>query len=915
MRPIRLGAVAVLVAAAAATGVGYQSSPANRPWPPGVQKVSDESPALPPAEALKTFYMPPGYRLELVASEPMIQDPIVIDWDPAGRLWAVEMPGFVPNLAAPEPNMDPIGRIVVLEDTNNDGTMDKRTVFADGLVLARALKVLDRGVLVGEPPYAWLMHDTNGDLRMDTKEQVTDIYGRREARVEQNANAFHWGLDNWMHTADGDQILRLKDGKFEVQRSLSRGEWGVTHDDAGRIYRNTNESSVHVDFVPTPYYMRNPNLLRTRGSYEALRDPDNAVNIVWPARPTPGTNRAYQFGIRRDDGTLARFTAVCAPLVYRGDRLPADLYGNIFVADPAANLVSRIILEDDGTTLRARKAYERGEFLSSTDERFRPVYLADGPDGTLFVVDMYRGVIQQRADITEYLRDHIITRKLEQPNAHGRIYRVVHETTRRDPKRMLPKVPPAELVETLSHRNGWWRDTAQRLLVERGTTSVVPALVKLAEGAKDWRTRLHALWTLDGTDRLEPGLVAKALEDSSREVRVSAIRLAERWLAKADHPMQAVVLKRLDGADWAERKQLAASLGALPPGVRETAIASLIERYGDDPMALDAALSGVRGTEAAVLDRIMQGGLKPDTTEATQVQLKLDTTDPNVQTPQREAAITMIAATLIRGGQDVVIQKLFASLGDSGRPAWQRSALLRGAEVAVLGAAMPGTPAGRRGGAPMAANAPCPTCPGGRAGPGGAYAFPQAPRPVPRPRVLRLSREPAALSALARSEGELGTRAATLLARVEWPDKPGASAPIPPLTAEEQQRFAAGQEIYKNNCQACHQPDGRGQERLAPSLIDSELALAAPGIPARILLNGKEGPVGLMPPVGSVLSDEQIAAVLTYIRREWGQPGTPVDAPTVKDIRALTAGRTRPWTHDELTRLAGSGPGGPGRPE
>jgi mono/diheme cytochrome c family protein len=215
----------------------------------------------------------------------------------------------------------------------------------------------------------------------------------------------------------------------------------------------------------------------------------------------------------------------------------------------------------------------------------------------------------------------------------------------------------------------------------------------------------------------------------------------------------------------------------------------------------------------------------------------------------------------------------------------------------------------------MAANAPCPTCPGGRAGPGGAYAFPQAPRPVPRPRVLRLSREPAALSALARSEGELGTRAATLLARVEWPDKPGASAPIPPLTAEEQQRFAAGLEIYKNNCQACHQPDGRGQERVAPSLIDSELALAAPGIPARILLNGKEGPVGLMPPVGSVLSDEQIAAVLTYIRREWGQPGTPVDAPTVKDIRALTAGRTRPWTHEELTRLAASGPGGPGRPE
>ncbi len=493
----------------------------------------------------------------------------------------------------------------------------------------------------------------------------------------------------------------------------------MTHDDAGRIYRNTNESSVHVDFVPTAYFMRNPNLLRTRGSYEALRDPENAVNIVWPVRPTPGTNRAYQFGIRREDGTLNRFTAVCAPLIYRGDRLPAELYGNVFVADPAANLVGRIIVEDDGTTLRARKAYERGEFLASTDERFRPVYLSNAPDGTLYIVDMYRGVIQQRADITEYLRDHIIRHKLEQPNAHGRIYRVVHETTRRDTKRMLPNVPPAELVETLSHPNGWWRDTAQRLLVERGTTAVVPALAKLAEGAKDWRTRLHALWTLDGTDKLDPNLVAAALEDPSRDVRVSAIRLSERWLGQVGNPLQFAVLKRIDGADWAERKQLAASLGALPPGTRETAIASLLERYADDPITMDAALSGVRGTEAAVLEKLLQVRQKPDAT--------------NAQTPQREAAITMLAAMLIRGGQDLTIQSVLTSIADESRPAWQRSALLRGAEVAVLGATMPGTPAARRGGPAPAAAAPCATCPGGRAGPGGAYAFPQAPRVVAPP--------------------------------------------------------------------------------------------------------------------------------------------------------------------------------------
>src|SRR5262249_26849355 len=153
-------------------------------------------------------------------------------------------------------------------------------------------------------------------------------------------------------------------------------------------------------------------------------------------------------------GALMRFTSVCAPVIYRGDRLPADAYGNAFVAEPAANLVSRVIIGDDGTTLRVKKAYPEGEFLASTDERFRPVDLAHAPDGTLYIADMYRGVIQQRADITEYLRDHIVTRKLEEPTGLGRIYRVVHETTQRDAKPAMSKMTPAQLVDTLSHPNG-----------------------------------------------------------------------------------------------------------------------------------------------------------------------------------------------------------------------------------------------------------------------------------------------------------------------------------------------------------------------------------------------------------------------------------------------------------------------------
>lgn len=907
MRFSGLLVVGLLVALTLARGDADQS----RPWPPAVEleHVSEDSPALPVSAALKTFHLPPGYRMELAASEPMIQDPVVIDWDPDGRLWAVEMPGYMVDIHATR-ELEPLGRIVVLEDTNSDGKMDKRTVFADGLVLARALKVLDRGVLVGEPPNLWLMRDTNGDLKMDSKELVTDQYGRRQANVEHNANGLMWALDNWIHTSEADIYLRLKNGRFEVRKTLARGQWGLSQDDDGRIYRNTNPSALHVDLVPTPYFLRHPDLRHTRGSYQFL-GADDSLNTVWPLRPTRGVNRGYQTGVLRADGTLAEFTAASAPTVFRGDRLPSELYGNVFVVEPGGNLVSRIIVTDDGSTLRGRKAYDHGEFLASTDERFRPVYLSSAPDGTLYVVDMYRGIIQHRAYITQYLRDQILSRTLEQPTGRGRIYRVVHETTRRDRRPALSSASAARLVDTLAHPNGWWRDTAQRLLVERGDKSVVTALKTLAGSAPQPRARLHALWTLDGMDALDPATVTAALGDASRDVRASAVRLSERWLREPQHPMHAAVLKLLPDTDWAVREQLAASLGELPGGSKENVLATFLETHGNDSVAMDAALSGLAGSEPVVLERLLQA---------------------SGETPQRTAAITMLAATIVAGAQDASIQALFDRVAEDVRFVWQRSAMLRGAEVALLGATPPGTPAGGgRGRAadpdPEDEDAPCPTCPGGRAGPGGAPAFPRgvaregatAPEgAIPgaarggrgRGRggasgpALKLTREPALSALAARDQGELGKRAESLLARLEWPDKPGVAAPIAPLTSEEQQRFNAGREVYQNLCVACHQPDGRGREKVAPTLLGSDFALGPPPIPVRILINGKEGPVGLMPPLGSVLSDEQIAAVLTYIRREWGQSGSPIDSATVKQIRPLTAERTRPWTADELARIA-----------
>jgi mono/diheme cytochrome c family protein/glucose/arabinose dehydrogenase len=884
---VNLRLAALFVVAAAVSVAAFQHSQVNRPWPPGVQKMPPESPPLAAGEALKTFFMPPGYRIELVAAEPLVQEPVAMDWDTSGRLWVVEMPGFMANLTGSNEH-DPIGRVVVLEDTDADGQMDKRTVFADQMVLARSIKVLEHGVLIAEPPNIWLMSDTDGDLKADQRTLVSDQFGTRDADPQNNANGFLWALDNRMYTAGTADIhLRLKGDRIETAQTLQRGEWGVTADDAGRVYRNTNESAVHVDLVPTHYYARNPNLVRTRGSYERLANGNEDLNVIWPVRPNPGTNRAYQTGIDRPDGTLLKFTSVCAPTIYRGDRLPADLYGNVFVAEPAANLVSRLVLEDDGSGLTARKAYPRGEFLASTDERFRPVYLSSAPDGTLYIADLYRGIIEHRISITEYLRDQILERRLDRGTGYGRIYRVMHETTTRDTTVPLRNATTADLVKALSHPNGWWRDTAHRLLVERHDTSVVPALAALASATGDWKIRLHALWTLDGLDAIDPALVTAALADTQPEIRSSAIRLAERWLGQPGHPIAADLARRVDDSHWWIREQLAASAGMLPPGPREELLEKLLQRAADDPVVVDAALSGLRGSEVAMLDRLRA---LPSAT------------------PQIEAAVTMLAATVVRSGEDAAVQRVLATTAEASTGDWQRGAILRGVEVALLGAPAPGN-TGRRGPAPSTSSSgplPCPTCPGGRGGPGGSYAFPRPadwPSGPARPGAdLRLNAEPRAFTAFAAGKDPQAPRAAAVVARIVWPGKPGAVV-VAPLTPAEAARFAEGRDLYKSICQGCHQPDGRGQERIAPSLVGSPLALAPPDIPARVLLHGKEGPIGLMPPVGATLKDEQIAAVLTYVRREWGQSGSPVDAAAVKRVRDANADRTRPWRHEELIKM------------
>jgi mono/diheme cytochrome c family protein/glucose/arabinose dehydrogenase len=850
--------LATLLSSLAGFGWLYAFQAAPPAWPPPVQPIPAAAPALPVDEALKTFFLPPGYNLEVVASEPLVHDPIVMDQGPDGRLYVIEMPAFAIDETMQDSHQ-PICRVVVLEDTDNDGRMDKRTVFLDKLVLPRAVKVLADGVLIGEPPHLWLAKDTDGDLKADTKELIRDDFGRADGNVEHNANGLYWGMDNTIYTSEHTWNLRLKNGKFEVEPALSRGQWNISQDDAGRIYRNWNEQPLYVDIIPGRYFLRNPNIVRTRGLYELLIERDETA--IWPVRPTPGLQRAYRKGFLRPDGTATTYASSADPYVFRGDRLPKEMQGDAFVADSPTNLVHRLTIEDDGTgRLKARDAYAKGEFLASTDERFRPVNLFSAADGTLYIIDMYRGVVQDVAYQTEYLNAYIKENKLQLPIGLGRIYRVVHESMKPGPKPSLSSATPAELVKTLSHPNGWWRDMAQQLLVQHGETSVAPQLKQLALTAPDWRTKLHALWTLDGIDAIDTATIEKALDDPSPDVRAAAIRISERWLRQGDRAVEAAVLRQMSDTNWIVRRQLAASLGELPPVERLAPLTQILERYAEDPILVDAAVSSLAGQEMIVMDRLMAG---------------------NSSEQRAGDAITLLAAAIANGKNEPVAQRIFDLAANANRPTWQRLALLRGVEVGLGG--------GDRGGGGF----------GGLGGVGGSGGF-------GRSNGFPLTSEPQPLASLAKGSDELAELAGRILPRLSWPGKPAPAAQGPALSADEKARVAAGAELYANFCAGCHMQNGEGNPQGgAKSLVSSNLVTGNPAAVLRVVLSGKEGSNGLMPPLRSALNDEQIAAVVSYIRRAWGHTASAVTIAEVQETRGITSLRKTPWSDEELTPFTG----------
>lgn len=596
MRKLGFGwlAVAVLPLAVWAQN-GDRPGEVQRPLPDDLDVPP--APELSDAEALAAFTVAPGYRVELVASHPQLFDPVAMEIGPDGRIWVVEMRGYMHDVAGSGEEL-PIGTVAVLDDEDGDGYFEKRTEFASGLVMPRALALAANGVIVGAPPFLYHFRDTDGDDVADERTVLADDYGS-PVNPEHTANALYRSLDNWIYSANHGVRHRFSGGAWHRESTTPRGQWGMDQDDAGRLFYNSNSDPLRVDLVPSAYFQRHAGLESSDGlAVQTARSRDVPT---FPGRITPGVNRGYQ--ILDDTWKLRTVTAACGPMVYRGTRFGPEIRGNVFFCEPSANLVKRLVLEPtpDGS-LQARNAYPDSEFLVSTDERFRPVNAYNGPDGAIYVVDLYRGIIQHRIYLTTFLRNQIEQRGLDAPLGRGRIWKIVPDAPAagwQNPGRpALDQVSVTELVATLEHPNGWWRDTAQRLLVERRQVEAVPGLRQLArEGAA--LGRQHALWTLEGLNRVDRESVLAGLAADAVLVQMAAMRLSEPWLRSGDSEIVDRVVALAATNDAGVRRQAAFSLGEAGGQTALQALAKLAVEAADGPLGLaDAVKSGLAGREA-----------------------------------------------------------------------------------------------------------------------------------------------------------------------------------------------------------------------------------------------------------------------------------------------------------------------------
>jgi len=508
--------------------------------PPDRGEVSYFGTPLSPAEAIAGMELPPGYRLEVVLAEPDIEEPVLAVFNGNGRMYVAEMRTYMLD-ADSTGEFLPTSRVSLHEDRDGDGTYETHSVFADNLLLPRVILPLADSVVIGETNTNDLYEyrDTDGDGVADEKTRWWEG-GERGGNLEHQPSGLIWAMDNGIYTTYNDWRYRYTTGTVEKEEiPLNNGQWGLSQDDWGKVWWVRAGSEIGpVHFQAHILY----------GQFHLTGEREPGYKTVWPLAQVPDTQGGRP--LLREDNTLNHFTATCGPDIFRGDRLPADLRGDLLFAEPVGRLIRRTRIDVQDGVVTLRNAYPQSEFIRTADPLFRPVNMVTAPDGTLYIVDMYRGIIQegQWTPKDSYLREQIDALGMAREVGRGRIYRLVHDDFEPGPQPRMLDETPSDWLAHLAHPNGWWRDTAQKLLILERDLSVVPALRQLAAQAPDPRTRVHALWTLEGLDQIDPALIATALRDPHVEVVKSATRLTEPYLA--DHAdLRTTVVALLDHAD------------------------------------------------------------------------------------------------------------------------------------------------------------------------------------------------------------------------------------------------------------------------------------------------------------------------------------------------------------------------------
>ncbi len=546
---------------------------------------------LTPEESMKTMYLPKGYHIELVASEPMIQDPVAITWDGNGRMYVAEMLTYMQDADATG-EQKPWSRIMLLEDTDNDGKMDKSSIFVDSLLLPRMMQSIGNELLVNETNSINITSysDTNGDGKADSKKIVykDDNYIPSDANMEHQRSGLDWNIDNWMYMTYDPVRFRYTNGTIKVDTIASGvdGQWGLTHDNYGRLFFSSAGGETPVlGFQINPVY----------GSLDLPDQFSPDFQEVWPIMATPdvqGGNARL-----RPNNTLNHFTACCGQSIYRGDRLPGDLVGDYIVCEPVGRIIRRAKVIDMKGKIVLKNAYDSMEFISSSDMNFRPVNSATGPDGNLYIVDMNHGIIQQGnwTKPGSFLRNKIDSLGLAKNITGGRIYRVVYDGFKEGPKPNMPNESSSVLLKYLGHPNGWWRDNAQKLIILRGDRSVIPALKEIAAGQQknskndtSQLARIHALWTLEGLNAIDKEVLSNALNDPDPQVRKTAVWISESFMKKNDSQVIDEVAKLKDDVNYDVRLQVLLSMYNSNSNEARAVVKQIVEQNANNEILVAA---------------------------------------------------------------------------------------------------------------------------------------------------------------------------------------------------------------------------------------------------------------------------------------------------------------------------------------